>query len=85
MVFFYYLFILIYLTFFLYKAWFAGNIYPNITENIIHNLSPDFLQVLVEGIAVNSTVFENINTNNYIVCPLLIIYDLVAYTYLIGF
>lgn len=47
-------------------AWFAGKKHTEITDNTARELNPEFLQTLVEGIAVNTTAFEVTNAKGKI-------------------
>jgi hypothetical protein len=53
------------------QGWFIGKKYTQITESLAKELPPDYLQILVDGMAINSTAFEVTNAKgkiDYVVC-----------------
>eukprot|EP00026_Physarum_polycephalum_P001291 Phypoly_transcript_01292.p1 GENE.Phypoly_transcript_01292~~Phypoly_transcript_01292.p1 ORF type:complete len:1073 (+),score=214.03 Phypoly_transcript_01292:60-3221(+) len=47
-------------------AWFLGKKYPQIAEGLAKELPPDYLQVMVDSMAINSTAFEVTNVKGKI-------------------
>jgi len=47
-------------------GWFLGKKYLQITESLATELAPEYLQVLVDGMAINSTAFEVTNAKGKI-------------------